>query len=425
MDNKYFHSVVLNEDRCIGCTSCLKVCPTEAIRLRDGKARIIGEKCIDCGECIRICPNHAKNSVTDNINIIKKFKYTVAIPSLVLFGQMQGGTGINDVLWAIKSIGFDEVYEASVGMDITTKVVKNHILKRQDSQKPLINSSCPAILRLIQIRFPDLLPNIVDIETPIEITARIAKKEIAQRTGLDMKDIGAIFITPCTARVTSIRKPLGINQSYIDGAVSMKAIYGEILRNINNKPKENIIRSTRESVTWPIIGGQSKLLQINNYIAVDGINEVIKVLEEIEMEKLEGLEYFEGMACTGGCVGGPLTIENSFIARNRMRSLAKSLPEREYSNEEIKEAIEMYENGFIRLSEPIEPRAIMKLDDDITKSIKKMEMIKEIMRYLPGLDCGVCGAPTCRAFAEDIVRGENQKAICIVKTMESFRNKKK
>ncbi len=84
----------------------------------------------------------------------------------------------------------------------------------------------------------------------------------------------------------------------------------------------------------------------------------------------------------------------------------------------------MYDDGFIRLTEPIEPRAIMKLDKDISVSMKKMDMIEEILKYLPGLDCGVCGAPTCRAFAVDIVKGENQKSICIVKTMESFKKKK-
>jgi ArsR family metal-binding transcriptional regulator len=118
--------------------------------------------------------------------------------------------------------------------------------------------------------------------------------------------------------------------------------------------------------------------------------------------------------------GGPLTIENPFIARNRMRTLAKGLPNSNFSEEEIKAQIEMYENGFIRLTEPIEPRAIMRLDDDISKSIKKMEMIKEMLKNLPGIDCGVCGAPTCKAFAEDIVKGENRNGVCIVKSMKSF-----
>ncbi|MDF2591213.1 MAG: NapF2 [Clostridia bacterium] len=424
VDNKYFHSVVLQEDRCIGCTSCLKVCPTEAIRLRDGKARIIGEKCIDCGECIRICPNHAKNAVTDKLTVLQNFKYKIAIPSLVLYGQFANKVGVNAMLTALKEIGFDEVYEATIGTEIITKVIQEKILKEDKIERPLINSSCPAILRLIQIRFPDLLPNVVDIETPIEITARIAKRDAALRTGFDISDIGVIFITPCTARVTSIRNPLGIEQSYIDAAISMKEIYGHIIRNLNAGVEENITLSTRESMEWSIIGGQSKAIGVEKYIAVDGINEVIKVLEEIETGRLEGLEFFEGMACVGGCIGGPLTIENPYIAKAKLQSIARDLPCKETSEEQIKQYIKMYEEGLISLTEPIEPRAIMKLDKDISVSMKKMEMIEEILKHLPGLDCGVCGAPTCRAFSEDIVKGENQKSICIVKTMETFKKKK-
>lgn len=424
MDNKYFHSVVLQEDRCIGCTSCLKVCPTEAIRLRDGKARIIGEKCIDCGECIRICPNHAKNAVTDKLSILQNFKYKIAIPSLVLYGQFASKVGIDAMLTAIKNIGFDEIYEATMGTEIITQVIREKIIKENTIERPLINSSCPAILRLIQIRFPDLLPNVIDIETPIEITARIAKREAAKRTGLDISEIGVIFISPCTARVTSIRNPLGIDKSYIDAAISMKEIYGTIVRNLNSTPEENISTSTREAMEWAIIGGQSKAIGAEKYIAVDGINEVIKVLEEIETGRLEDIEFFEGMACVGGCIGGPLTIENPYIAKTKMRNLAQDLPCAQFSDEKLKEYISMYEDGFIRLCDPIEPRAIMKLDKDISVSMKKMEMIEEILKYLPALDCGVCGAPTCRAFAEDIVKGENQKSICIVKTMENFKKKK-
>ncbi|MDD3705290.1 MAG: [Fe-Fe] hydrogenase large subunit C-terminal domain-containing protein [Clostridiaceae bacterium] len=424
MNEKYFHSVVLNEDRCVGCTSCLKVCPTEAIRLKEGKARIIGEKCIDCGECIRICPNHAKSAVTDNIGILKKYKYTIAIPSLVLYGQFRSNVGINEMLTAVKKVGFDEVYEASIGTEIITNVVKNHMLKDNKIKRPIINSTCPATLRLIQIRFPELLPNIADIETPIEIAARLAKVETAKKTGFSMDEIGVVFISPCTARMTSSRNPLGIEKSYIDGVLSMKDVYGMMLRNLNNDKVDVMTRSTKESLLWPITGGQGEPLGIENYLAVDGINEVIKVLEEIEMDKLDGLEFFEGMACVGGCVGGPLTIENPFIARSRMKALSKGLPNSAAGEEEIKAQIEMYKEGFIRLTEPIEPRAVMRLDDDISKSIKKMEMIKEMLKDLPGIDCGVCGAPTCKAFAEDIVKGNNRDEVCMVKSMKSFNNGK-
>lgn len=423
MDGKYFHSVILKADKCFGCTSCLKVCPTEAIRLRDDKAAIIGERCIDCGECIRICPSHAKSAVTDSMEILKNFKYTIAIPTMVIYGQFPNNPGIGQINSAIKKVGFDEVYENTFGAEIISNVISNHILKKPGVKRPLISSSCPAILRLIQLRFPDLLENVVDIDTPVEISARIAKLEAVKKTGLRMEDIGVIYITPCTAKVTSIRNPLGIAKSYLDGAVSMKDIYGAVFRNLSGSAADYTARSHRESLMWSVIEGESGAMGLENYLAVDGIKEVMKILEDIEMGKLDDLEFLEGMACIGGCVGGPLTLENPFIARNRLKALSKELPTLDNSKAD-EEYINMYESGFIKLTEKIEPRSILKLDDDIEKSMKKMEMIKEILRYLPGLDCGVCGAPTCRAFAEDIVKGENPKAICIVKTMQSYKGKK-
>lgn len=64
---EYFHSVRLMPDRCKGCVNCIKRCPTEAIRIRAGKAKITEARCIDCGECIRRCANRAKTAVTDSL----------------------------------------------------------------------------------------------------------------------------------------------------------------------------------------------------------------------------------------------------------------------------------------------------------------------------------------------------------------------
>ncbi len=424
MEKEYFHSVILKEDRCIGCTSCLKVCPTEAIRIIDGKARIIDERCIDCGECIRICPNHAKSAVTDNLNVLDKYKYTIAIATMSIYGQFQPNISINQILNSIKAMGFNEVYDTTLGAKIISGLISRYLLLKKKVEGPLINSSCPAILRLIQIRFPDLLPNVVDIETPMEITARIVKIDAAKKTGLDLKEIGVIFFTPCTARATSIKNPLGIKNSYIDAAISIKDIYGEILKNLSVNPSYSVnVETTKETLKWVSAGGQAKSLGMEKYLAVDSIHEVIKVLEDLELGKLEGVDFLELMACRESCIGGPLVIENSFIARAKIGNHAKSLSPLTYTDEEIDQYIKMYEEGFVRLTETIEPRLVMSLDKDISKSIQKMELMREILKNLPGIDCGVCGAPTCRAFAEDIVKGENNHSLCIVKTIESFKNK--
>ena len=95
------HSVTLDKEKCKGCTTCIKQCPTEAIRVRRGKAHILTERCIDCGQCIRVCPHHAKKAVCDPLSDLDKFQYKVALPAPSLYGQFHNLDDINIVLTAL------------------------------------------------------------------------------------------------------------------------------------------------------------------------------------------------------------------------------------------------------------------------------------------------------------------------------------
>ena len=108
-----FHSVSLDKQKCLGCMNCIKRCPTQAIRVRHGKATIISERCIDCGECIRICPHHAKTAKSDPIEDIQKFKYKIALPAPSLYGQFNNLDDINYILTALTELGFDKVFEVA------------------------------------------------------------------------------------------------------------------------------------------------------------------------------------------------------------------------------------------------------------------------------------------------------------------------
>ena len=82
---QYVHSVVLDERKCKGCTTCLHHCPTEAIRIKDGKACIDPQRCIDCGECIRYCPNQANKAKAEALEGMNRFKYKIALPAPTLY----------------------------------------------------------------------------------------------------------------------------------------------------------------------------------------------------------------------------------------------------------------------------------------------------------------------------------------------------
>lgn len=417
--NDYFHSVVLDSNKCNGCTNCMRRCPTEAIRVRNKKAVITQDRCVDCGECIRVCPYHAQNAITDDLSILKNFKFNIAIAPMSLYGQFSVDTDINKVFNGIRNIGFDYVIDEGNAADILTLVIQD-ILKKNHLKKPVISSLCPAILRIIQFRFPSLIENIINVESPMEVAARVGKMKIMKEFGLKSEEIGVFYLSQCPAKVTSIYKPIGIEKSYLNGAFSIKSLYGDIIKNtklVNNE--ERYANASPLGIGWARIGGQSLAIGVENYIAVDGIENVINVLEEIELGKLSNIDYFEGLACIGGCVGGPLNVENPFIAKNRIRRLSEKKINIDPVNKEYID--ELNSSGLIGWTEKIQPKHVMVLDKNIHKAMQKMEHLKQIRAELPGLDCGSCGAPTCNALAEDIVLEKAKIDDCIFKLKEKIK----
>jgi len=383
-----------------------------------GKARIIDERCIDCGECIRICPYHAKKAISDPLGLIYAYKYRVAIPAPALYGQFKANVTRNQLLTALKMLGFDEVYEVALGAEVVSAATRKQ-LKNPDLKKPLISSACPAVVRLIQVRFPNLIDNILKLDSPMEVTAKIAREKIVRYKGIRAEDIGIFFITPCAAKVTSIKAPYGKSGSYVNGAISIRDIYLKILGKMDNavRETENFELAGYEGIRWANSGGESLALKTDSFLAVDGIHNVITILNEIEDERLEDVDFLEALACTGGCLGGPLTVENVYVAKNRFKRVLDEA--KKYSD--AKSNPKQYENMVDSLG-VIEHRPVMKLDNDMQKAMKMMDDMKRIFSELPGLDCGACGAPSCKALAEDIVRGNADETDCIFKLREKVRN---
>ena len=326
MNNKYFHSVELDAELCCGCTNCLKRCPTEAIRIRNGKAHILSERCIDCGECIRICPHHAKHARSNSIDEIKPYKVKVAIPAPALFGQFNNLNDIDIVLTGLRAMGFDMIYEVSRAAELVSEATRQ-LIRENALKKPIISSACPAVVRLIKIRFPELCDNVMPLLAPMEVAAKMARREVIAMTGLPDEEIGVFFITPCPAKVTEINNPTNSEKSAVTGAIAISQIYPELTSKMDKLSViEPIAKSGLIGVGWATSGGEAAAMLGDKYLAADGIENVIRVLEELEDEHIHGVDFIELNACSGGCVGGVLNVENPYVAQARIQNLRKFLP---------------------------------------------------------------------------------------------------
>ena len=413
--DRFFHSVTLDKDKCLGCTNCIKRCPTEAIRVREGKAQIISERCIDCGECIRVCPHHAKKARYDHLSVLEGWKYKIAIPAPALFGQFNNLDDIDIVLTGLKQMGFDDVYEVSRGAELVSDATRK-LMADGRLPKPVISSACPAVVRLIRVRFPDLCDHVLNLNAPMEVSAMMAKRAASERTGIPIEEIGAFFITPCPAKVTDIKMPIGTEGSWCDGAIAISEVFPLLSHRMDKlETVEPIGQSGLIGVSWAGSGGESAALLNEKYLAADGIENVIRVLEELEDERIRELDFVELNACSGGCVGGVLCVENGYVAKARLQRLRKYLP---VSQNHLDGGVPR----DMEWTEPLEFAPVLKLSQNLEEAMQMMEEIDVICEGLPGLDCGSCGAPSCRALAEDVVRGAARTSDCVFVMREPVKN---
>lgn len=409
MESKFYTSVHLNESLCKGCINCIKRCPTEAIRVRNGKAVITKEFCIDCGECIRHCKNHAKVVSHDSLESMKDFKYTVALPAPSLYAQVNNIEDVDIVLTALKRMGFSDVFEVSAAAEIVSSLSREYVRTHKD-QWPLISTACPVVSRLIRVRFPNLLEHLLPILPPMEIAARMARNRAIEKTGLPSEDIGIFFISPCPAKVTAVKFPLGYEKSEVDRVLAMKDIYPGLISAMKDVVEEEAVEELSSTgnigISWGASGGEAGGLLTDSYLAADGIENVIKVLEDLEDNKFANtLSFIELNACSGGCVGGVLAVENPFLAKVKLKSLRKYLP--------IARTHDTPEDIELTFSRDVDYEPVFNLGGNMAERLSKMSQLEELMEKFPGLDCGSCGAPTCKALAEDIVRGEARETDCI------------
>jgi iron only hydrogenase large subunit-like protein len=409
------HSLLVDPAKCIGCVACGRACPTQAIRVRDGLAVVKGELCTDCGACIPACPHDAMRARLSAPAELQKFAYTVAIPSLTLYGQFGRDLHPSQVLYALTRLGFHDTYDMSWMCEMVAQAT-DALLSESRGPWPLISVTCPAIVRLVQIRYPELLPHLVPIESPRELAAKLLRRRLVAEHGLAPEEIGIFFITPCTAIMNSIIAPVGLEQSYFDGAFAINELYAPLLQEIRRSGPANGAshrddQFSPSGLLWAMAGGELGGMRNRNTMTVRGLQDVLFVFDHIESGRFQSVDFIEIYMCPDGCVSGGLTLEGRYAAQRNIQQVVRRLGKQSPVKEE--KVRSLLREHFFDLEEQIRSREIRPLAQDLRQAIALKRERSELLAKLPRKDCGACGAPDCAAHADDVLRGEAAVEDCV------------
>ncbi len=396
----------LRTERCVGCTHCLRVCPTEAIRIRRGKAEIMDHRCILCGECLRACPREAWGGPSEPLEQILRKGAAVAVLDPAVFGQFGDRPSPGSIVRACVEIGFSEGRDMGEGMSLYREAAA-HCLASGKAAAPAISSDCPAVVQLVQVKFPSLLENLVPVAPPFEIMARRLKRE---REGGSRWNL--CYVVPCPAKAWAAIYPLTPEGGY-HHTVSVADLYNPLQACLHRMSEAAGAWETTSSMAleWAFPGGQGRALGLEVALTVDGIHRVAEILELAENGLLDEVPFIEAWSCPGGCLGGCWNVRNPFWARFQISSgIRKNSPPTGESAEFRGERGEW--EGYVR-HQPFSPRPGMRLDENLQTAMEKLRRIDETVKRFPGIDCGSCGSPSCLALAEDVVQGYARETDCI------------
>lgn len=397
---------------CKGCVNCIKSCPTEAIRVVDGLVHIIPELCIDCGECLRTCRDKALVLDEDDWGILRAYgsPLLLADPTFyVQFGSYWKASLVRGALHSVWDVE-DLTEEMSIAFDLVAYANCRAVEEASSDQLPLISTYCPAMIRLIRARFPELLGRLVPSESPLEVAGLLRKRKGDTRP--------ITLAAPCSAKVAMVRGPVGRETSALAHVVSVRRVVRDLLAAGSRVERDVPPMQNKRWILWGLRGGEARhMAQFSRKrplrtLAVSGLRNSLDLLRELELGRLQNIDFVECRTCDLGCVGGIGNAESRFLAHLRL----KNLPQKwRLSPEERKTVEDLYESGIWRLEKAVEPQERLPLGEDLAESMAKLKKLKAIHAELPHLDCGACGRPSCHALAEDVVRGDAEMTDCVFK----------
>jgi hypothetical protein len=230
-------------------------------------------------------------------------------------------------------------------------------------------------------------------------------------------EIAAIYITPCQAKSISILQPAEGATSEIDGSLGISDVYNAILdfartrKGVERKSRATSLARNAGMLRWYMGDGQGARLPRHRYISVTGLSNVISVFDDIEKGKLRNVEYLEAYSCWGGCTAGNLTVNNVYVTLSRLQSLMARLPDMDPETEA--EVERRYPTEDFSLKGPVRPRPVRGHAGDLKERVRIVKEAEATLATLPGFDCGLCGAPTCKALATDISVRDARDTDCV------------
>lgn len=411
---EFHHSLTVDTDLCVGCAHCIRHCPTKALRIRGGKASLRKDWCVDCGECLRACPVGAIFVRQDDFDRIFGFDCRAVLFPAALLGQFADSYTEREILAALHALGFTHAFPVEMSVPVIRERMAAQIAANR--RKPLISPLCPAVIRLIQTKFPDLTEHVMNLRTPVEATAMLVRRRLLAAKYAPER-IGLFYVTPCAAKAATGKEDRD-GTPLVDGILNLDSLYNRLCRILSGKKacaladsEEVLPQAARADLGWTLPGGEAAAFA-GRCLAVDGIGEVKEFLEHAETTGvLHEVDFLELRACSRGCLGGSLTAANRFVSEERLRRRleehpAQAGPDLPDDGERRFIADRMEVGG-------IPPMTKLLFRGDIQQVLRSMDEAQRIRRSLPGLDCGACGSPTCESLSHDIVRGEAQPSDCI------------
>ncbi|MGM9636415.1 MAG: 4Fe-4S dicluster domain-containing protein [Eubacteriales bacterium] len=321
------HEAHIDKSKCIECGACAKVCPytaivgrkrpcqnackIKAISMNEDKAAFIDEeKCISCGACVYQCPFGAITDVsyiTDVIRILKESKnnteyktYAVVAPSI---SSQFTYAKLGQVVTGLKELGFYNVIEAALGADMVAQAES-----RELAEKGFLTSSCcPAFVSYLEKNFPTLTPFVSHNLSPMAAISQYIKKTVP--------DSKVIFIGPCTAKKKEIQKESV--KPYVDVAMTfeeLQALFDSRDLDITTLEEGVLDNASYFGRIFARCGGLADAVAeglkeqgLTDFelkaCSCDGIEECRVALLKKSKNVLD-VNFIEGMACVGGCIGG-------------------------------------------------------------------------------------------------------------------------